>query len=174
MENRKFNCDLLEIRKFTEDDAEEVAALIQKNFREVNIKDYGEKAVEELCRTHNAEWVINTAGYAHMYVFCLEGRIIGCGSISSYWGSEDESILLTVFVTPQLHGRGIGRRIIETLEKDELFVRARRVEIPASITAVEFYRRFGYEFKDGARQLDKENLYRLEKFKQPGVGGQEK
>ena len=39
VKKREFNWDLLRIRKFTEDDAEEVAALIQKNFREVNIKD---------------------------------------------------------------------------------------------------------------------------------------
>ena len=174
MEKRVFNCGLLEIRKFVEDDAQEVAGLIQKNFREVNIKDYGEKAVEELCRTHNAEWVVQIAGSAHMYVFCLDSRIIGCGSIASYWGREDESILLTVFVSPQLHGQGIGRRIIETLEKDDLYIRARRVEIPASITAFEFYRRFGYDFKDGTRELDKDNLYRLEKFKEPGEGGRYK
>lgn len=170
MEKKKFNWDLLRIRKFTEDDAEEVAALIQRNFREVNIKDYGEEAVEELCRTHNPAWVINTASHAHMYLFCLEGSIIGCGSISSYWGREDESILLTVFVAPQLHGQGIGRKIIETLENDDLYIRARRVEIPASITACEFYRKLGYDYKDGIRQLDKENLYRLEKFKISGEG----
>jgi len=170
VKKREFNWDLLRIRKFTEDDAEEVAALIQRNFREVNIKDYGEEAVEELCRTHNAAWVINTASYAHMYLFCLEGRIIGCGSISSYWGREDESILLTVFVAPQLHGQGIGRKIIETLENDDLYIRARRVEIPASITACEFYRKLGYDYKDGIRQLDKDNLYRLEKFKISGEG----
>ena len=32
MEKKKFNWDLLRTRKFTEDDAEEVAALIQRNF----------------------------------------------------------------------------------------------------------------------------------------------
>ena len=33
----------------------------------------------------------------------------------------------------------IGRKIIETLEKDEFYLRAKRIEVPASITACEFY-----------------------------------
>ena len=42
---------------------------------------------------------------------------------------------------------------------------AERIEIPASITAVEFYRGLGYDFKGGIRELDGEGHYRLEKFR---------
>lgn len=44
-------------------------------------------------------------------------------------------------------------------------LRARRIEIPASITACEFYKRMGYEYKDGIKKLDDEGHYRLEKFR---------
>ncbi|WP_291648410.1 GNAT family N-acetyltransferase [Clostridium sp.] len=47
----------------------------------------------------------------------IDADIVGCGAISSFWGSEDESILLTIFVTPELHGKGRGKSIMETLEK---------------------------------------------------------
>ena len=103
-----------------------------------------------------------------MYVFELENQIVGVGSISSFWGSKTESILLTIFVLPELHGKGIGRIIIQTLEQDELFIRANRIEIPASITATEFYRKFGYDYKNGIKELDEEHHYRLEKFKKAG------
>ena len=79
-----------------------------------------------------------------------------------------ESILLTIFVLPEFHGKGIGRKIINTLEQDEFFVRATRIEIPASITATEFYRKFGYDYKNGVKELDEEYHYRLEKFKEAG------
>ena len=79
-----------------------------------------------------------------------------------------ESILLTIFVLPELHGNGIGRKIINTLEQDEFYVRATRIEIPASITATEFYRKFGYDYKNGVKELDEEHHYRLEKFKEAG------
>lgn len=159
---------LVMTRRFCEADAEEVAGLIIRNFKEVNSKDYSQNAIQELVKTHDAEWVKGVAGYAHMYVFCLDEKIIGVGSISSFWGSETESILLTVFVLPDFHGKGIGRTIIRTLEQDELFIRAERVEIPASITAVDFYQKFGYGFKNNVKQLDEEGHFRLEKFKQRG------
>ena len=62
----------------------------------------------------------------------------------------------------------IGRKIINTLEQDEFYVRATRIEIPASITATEFYRKFGYDYKNGVKELDEEHHYRLEKFKEAG------
>ena len=35
---------------------------------------------------------------------------------------------------------------------------------PASITAVEFYKKQGYDYKNGINELDDEGHYRLEKF----------
>lgn len=152
------------IRRFCEADAEKVTGLIIRNFKEVNSKDYGKEDIDERVKKCDPEWVKERASYANMYVFCLNEQIVGVGSISSFWGSQTESILLTVFVLPEFHGKGIGRTIIRTLEQDKLFVRAERVEVPASITAVDFYREFGYEFKNGVKELDKEGTYRLEKY----------
>ena len=72
---------------------------------------------------------------------------------------------MTIFVLPEYQGKGIGTQIIHTLENDEFFLRAKRIEIPASITAVEFYRKMGYDYKNGLAELDDEQLYRLEKFR---------
>ena len=158
----------IRVRKFEEEDADEVSKLIVRNFLEVNSKDYGIAAMEKLAKVYDSGKVLNIANYAHMYVFEWNGKIVGTGSISSFWGSKTESILLTIFVLPEFHGKGIGRKIINTLEKDEFFVRATRIEIPASITATEFYRKFGYDYKNGVKELDEEYHYRLEKFKEAG------
>ena len=137
------------VRKFQKADAEEVQELIVRNFLEVNSKDYGIKAMQELAVNYGIDKILQIASYAHMYVFELDDRIVGVGSISSFWGSETESILLTIFVLPELHGNGVGRIIMQTLGQDELYLRADRIEIPSSITATEFYRKFGYDYKDG-------------------------
>lgn len=155
----------LKIRKFKNEDAEEISKIIRRNFLEVNIKDYGAEEMHELANIYNSQKVLYIASYAHMYVACNNDTIVGCGAISSYWGKEDESILLTIFVLPELHGKGIGSKIIDTLENDEYFLRAKRIEIPASITGCEFYRKMGYDFKNGIKELDDENHYRLEKFR---------
>ena len=153
------------VRRFEEEDANEVSNLIVRNFLEVNRKDHGIEAIEKLAEEYNADTILNIASYAHMYVFEWKNKIIGTGAISSFWGSETESILLTIFVLPEFHGNGVGRIIINTLEQDELFTRANRIEIPASITATEFYRKFGYDYKNGVKKLDEEGNYRLEKFR---------
>lgn len=152
------------VRPYKEQDTEEIVNLIVRNFKEVNIRDYGEKAIKKLVETHDTDWFKEVARHSNVYIFCIDEKIVGVGSISSFWGSPTESILLTIFVLPDLHGKGIGRYIIETLEKDELFLRADRIEIPASITAVEFYRKQGYDFKNGIKELDGEGHFRLEKF----------
>lgn len=154
------------IRRFIDEDADEVSRLLARNFLEINSRDYGTEAMEKLAAHHNAEWVRLIASDSHMYVFERKDRIVGVGSIAAYWGSETESIILTVFVLPKLHGKGIGRTIMRTLEADEFYVRAGRIEIPASITATEFYRKFGYDYKDGIKNLDEERHYRLEKFRE--------
>ena len=155
------------VKPYEENNAEEIVNLIIRNFREVNVKDYGEEAIEAIAATHDVKWFQGVAGYAHVYVFWNEDRIAGVGSISSFWGSPTESILLTIFVLPELHGQGIGSYIVDTLETDPLFLRAERIEIPASITAVEFYRKKGYDYKNGVKELDEEQHYRLEKCRVP-------
>lgn len=153
------------IRRFKESDAKKVSNLIARTLREVNIKDYSVEYIENDVKILSPEFLIERSKWTHSYVVCEDDKIVGCGSIGSYWGSQEESILFTIFVLPEYQGRGIGRKIIETLEEDEYFLRARRIEIPASITACQFYRKLGYDYKNGINKVDDEQLYRLEKFR---------
>lgn len=129
----------MDIRRFKEADAQTVSELIAKTLRTTNIRDYSPEFIENEVKTLTPEYIAWRAGWTHFYVVCDGETIVGCGAIGSYWGSETESSLFTIFVLPEYQGRGIGRKIIETLEKDEYALRAKRIEIPASITACEFY-----------------------------------
>ena len=157
----------MEIRRFMDSDDENVSHLIRQTLRTVNIKDYSKEYIENQVSQITPEFLIWRGKFTHFYLVCDGEKIVGCGAIGPYWEKEDESSLFTIFVHPAYQGRGIGRKIIETLESDEYFIRARRVEIPASITACEFYRKMGYGFKGGARVVDDEGLIRMEKFKEP-------
>lgn len=153
----------MQIRRFEMNDAEQVSKLIGRNFIEINSKDYPLEEMQEKALLFSPEKVKDRADKGHMYVVCDGDLIVGTGTISDFWGSSTESILLTIFVLPEYHGKGIGREIIKTLENDELFVRAERIEVCASITACEFYEKCGYYYKDGIKVLDKEAHYRMEK-----------
>ncbi len=153
------------IRRFQKTDAAEVSALIQKTLRVSNSKDYTEEYIERDVQLFTPEYVIQRAQWTHFYVVCMDEKIIGCGAIGPYWDKEDESSLFNIFVLPEYQGKGLGRAIIDVLEQDEYFLRAKRIEIPASITACAFYRKMGYDYKNGVGQVDEEQLYRLEKFR---------
>jgi GNAT superfamily N-acetyltransferase len=155
----------MEIRAFTEKDAEDTAKVIAETLRISNRRDYTAEQIEAIIAGLSAEELIKVSKERHMYVICDGERIIGTGGIAGYWGSLIESILLTIFILPEYQGKGIGRKLIETLEKDEYFLRAKRIEIPASLTAVEFYRKMGYDFKDGISEPEDGIMYRLEKFR---------
>ncbi len=153
------------IRRFNEQDAKEVSDLIRKTIRISNTKDYPAELLDQLIDYETPENVLQRASWTHFYVVVDNEQIIGCGAIGPYWGKEDESSLFTIFVLPERQGKGIGRAIIETLEMDEYFLRAKRIEIPASITGVPFYLKMGYNYKNGITEPDEEHLIRMEKFR---------
>ena len=151
------------ISRFKEEQAKEVSDLIRTTIRISNTKDYPLELMEQLIESETPEHVIERASWTHFYVAQDEGRIVGCGAIGPYWGKEDESSLFTIFVLPEYQGKGVGRSIIETLENDIFFLRAKRIEIPASITGVPFYLKMGYHYKNGITTPDEEHLIRMEK-----------
>ena len=151
------------IRRFCEADTEQVSAMIIQTLKTSNSKDYSAETISALEKKMQPSGVLERASWTHFYVAEEGGDIIGCGAIGPYWGSETESSLFNIFVLPEYQGKGVGRKIIETLEQDGFFLRAERVEVPASITGVGFYRKLGYEYKNGIDRPDEERLYRLEK-----------
>lgn len=155
----------MEIRRFREHDAAETAKVVAETLKISNSRDYSPEYIRELQDTHNAEVLIQRAKEGHSYVICDGEKIIGTGSIAPFWGSPTESILLTIFILPEYQGRGLGRKLIETLEQDEYALRADRIEIPASLTAVNFYRHLGYDYKNGISEPEDGLMYRLEKFR---------
>ena len=157
--------EIYSVRRFQDMDAEEVSSLIIKTLRTTNSKDYSKEYIEKTVREFNPDGVRKRASWTHFYVVCDGCVIVGCGAIGPYWDKEDESSLFTIFVLPEYQGRGVGRKIIKALEQDEFFLRAKRIEIPASITACEFYKKMGYSYKNGIDVVDEEQLFRLEKFR---------
>lgn len=157
--------DIYSVRRFQKSDADEVSKLIIKTLRTTNIKDYSVEHIENHAKMFTPSGVIERAGWSHFYVICDNDFIIGCGSIAPYCEKEDESCLFTIFVLPEYQGKGVGRKIIETLENDEYFLRAKRIEVPASITACDFYKKLGYTYKNDIDVIDEQQVFHLEKFR---------
>ena len=151
------------IRRFQERDAEQTSAVIGAALRISNAPDYPAEIIQEMLELYAPGNLLEQAGNEHLYVLLDGNRIIGCGGIAPYLGSETESILVTIFVLPECQGTGAGRALMETLEKDTYFLRADRVVIHSSITARDFYLKMGYQFSDGVGTPDEEGCISMEK-----------
>lgn len=158
----------IKVRRYKDGDAPSICEVVRKDVLAENIKDYPKEAIKHLIESHNEELIERRAKAFHVYVLTDEEKIVGVGMIGPYWDSLTESSFFTIFIDPSYKGQGLGRKIIEALEDDEYYRRADRVEIPASITAVEFYKHMGWKFKRTQDVLgnivDKEGIYRMEKY----------
>ena len=158
----------IQVRRYKDGDAPAICKIIREDILSENIYDYTQEEIENLIKSQNEELIEKRAKEFHVYVFMDSGKIVGVGMIGPYWGSLTESSFFTIFIDPTYKGKGLGRKIIETLEEDEYYKRASRIEIPASITAVEFYKHMGWKFKRTDNVLgnivDEEGIYRMERF----------
>lgn len=155
----------MNIRLIKESECKQVADMIYRSVQNSAFtKFYPKCSIEYIGESLNEEGVKARASWTHFYVIEEDEKIVACGAIGSYYGSETESSLFTIFVDPDYQGKGYGRKMIETLEKDEYFLRADRIEIPASMSAIPFYRKFGYEHKNG-ELIFSDGHFALEKYR---------
>lgn len=151
-------------RLITSNDYKKVADLIERSINgSAFAKFYPNQSIDYVKKSLNENGVKDRASWTHFYVLEKNDEIIACGAIGPYWGSETESSLFNIFVDDKYQGQGYGRKIIEVLEKDEFFTRANRIEVPASMSAIPFYRKMGYEHKNGELIYD-DGHFALEKF----------
>lgn len=152
------------IRQMTESDAGAVCALIARNLREVNAREYPAAFIEEAVQTYNRDWLAAQAREGRVVVaVCDGGMVHGCAALRQPGAPEETFTLHTVFVTPDMHRQGIGTRLVQALENDALQMRAARVEVPSLLTAVEFFRKLGYAYLNGLKRLGRDGCIRLEK-----------
>ena len=170
------------IRRFETRDAKPVSDLVMRTLRISNTKDYALELIEGLMPEQQPERFIERAEDMHFYVaeacsradpgtnepgqnpVSVPSEIIGCAGIRKDAEDPERTDIHSFYVKPECQKEGIGRRIMETLEQDEYFLQTKRTLIHASITAADFYRRLGYDFKDGLAALDRYQLYTMVKY----------
>ena len=59
---------------------------------------------------------------------------------------------------------GIGKSLINKVEEYAKEINAKKLVVPASITACEFYHKLGYEYANGKKELNEEQMYIMEKL----------
>ena len=81
-------------------------------------------------------------------------RLIGDGGMSFY--------IKDFAVIPSYQGKGVGKALLQQLEKDEIYIRSKRVEVASSLNAIPFYMKNGFTYKTEDIELDYGSMH-LEK-----------
>lgn len=103
-----------------------------------NSADYELEIVRNLCRGFTPQALRSMSRRRQIWVYEEEGRITATIAL------EDDTIS-GFFVAPDRQGRGIGRRLLEFMEGKARQKGLRALRLSASLTAVGFYAKLGYE-----------------------------
>ena len=155
---------MLKIVEYDEKYLEQISNIIIQDLLTVNSKDYGMERVKKMAEDFTVEKLQNSLSKREkVFVALLDDNVVGTAGIDKSWYSDDEYWILTVFVKPENHGQGIGKKLIGKIEEYATTLPIKKLVIPASITAHEFYYKLGYRYKDEKKELNDEDMYIMEK-----------
>ena len=124
-------------RQFMNADAPAVSALIIADLKQINSKYYPEHVIKRMVGLYTPKRIIQTAQSQLVLVAEMFDEIVGTATISqNFFGS--------VFTRPDLHGKGVGTKLMDTLERLTKQNGMTEVKLHASINAVKFYEKRGY------------------------------
>ena len=155
---------MLKIVEYKEKYLEQISNLIIQDLLTVNSNDYGIERVKKMAEDFTVEKLQNSLSKRKkVFVALIDDNVVGTAGIDKSWYSDDEYWILTVFVKPENHGQGIGKKLIGKIEEYATTLPIKKLVIPASITAHEFYYKLGYRYKDEKKELNDEDMYIMEK-----------
>ena len=145
------------IRRMTEADAEEVSALIIRSYDRVLVHYHSPELIARCGEHATPESLIEQLGRKEVFVVEDAGRIVATGGLGwfddpteprdeqadVYEDAADRRVS-NLFVTVDLLGRGIGRRLLDHLIALAAEEGAARLHVASSRNAVSFYERAGF------------------------------
>ncbi|MCK4952808.1 GNAT family N-acetyltransferase [Candidatus Bathyarchaeota archaeon] len=127
----------MEIRRFKPEDAEEISYLISTTLREINVKDYPLRIIENVERKHLPSKLIEKSKYRDVFVAEESGEILGTISVEG-------DVVFSVFIKSNYQRKGIGRKMIEYIENNTKDKGIKTLRVSSSTTSFEFYKKLGY------------------------------
>lgn len=158
---------MIEIKEYQEKYAKEISNIVITNMYEVNIKDHGKEIIDKLSKHFTEEEIKkNYPKRTKNYIAIEENKVVGTISIDKFRGdlTGTKYIILTVFVKIEKHHQGIGTMLIKKIEDYAKSIGVKELYIPASIYGCEFYRKLGYDYLNGKKELNEDKEYTLVKY----------
>jgi N-acetylglutamate synthase-like GNAT family acetyltransferase len=126
------------IRPAREDDADEISAVILRTLREANAKDYAREIIKRIEHSFSPSAVQALISKRTVFVAAIGSRVVGTASL-------DGSVVHTVFVSPDVQTRGIGKLLMAEVERTARQRNISTLAVPSSIGAETFYAQLGFK-----------------------------
>ncbi|MDR6660305.1 N-acetylglutamate synthase-like GNAT family acetyltransferase [Tardiphaga robiniae] len=127
-------CD---IRPAQAGDAADISRVIIRALRETNAKDYTPDIIARVELSFSSAAVERLIDQRDVFVAEMDNRVVGTASL-------DGHALRTMFVLPDVQGRGIGRLLVQRIERVARERQLAILTVPATVTAEAFYARLGF------------------------------
>ena len=117
-----------QVRRAEGRDASDISDLIVRALRETNARDYAPEIIVRLEQSFTPSAVEQQIARRDVFVGLVDERIVGTASLEG-------QVVHTVFVSPDVQGRGVGRQLMQAVEA---IARERQVAVlnlSSSITA---------------------------------------
>ena len=128
----------LVLRRFEESDLDEVCELVRETVDTSYAAVYPPRVVDFFHQYHEREIVVSDAAGGHTIVVRSGGMLVATGT-------RIGSTVRRVFVRADWQRCGIGRLVMTELEAEAAADEIERLALSASLPAMEFYLRLGYE-----------------------------
>lgn len=133
----------LVIRYFKPRDARAVQAVVYDALINTNTQDYPQRIIDRMRKRFTADFFIEKATEDAVFVAEYQEVIIGTARL-------DKNLITNMFVASHAQGQGVGRALTQALEEHAQKKGYRFARLYASLSAIGFYERLGYEQVDVA------------------------
>ncbi|MBC3948586.1 GNAT family N-acetyltransferase [Pseudomonas folii] len=126
------------IRNAINTDAPAISRIIVAALRKSNAQDYSPDIIEQVQQSFSPSAILHFLTCRQVYVASLDDHVVATASL-------DNDIVRSVFVDPVHQGKGIGHRLMSTLEAIATQNGVKLLRVPSSITAEGFYLSLGFQ-----------------------------
>ncbi|MCP2071813.1 UNVERIFIED_ORG: GNAT superfamily N-acetyltransferase [Pseudomonas lini] len=105
--------------------------------RESNAQDYSPDIIKRVQQSFSPSAILSLLTQRQVYVASIDGHLVATGSL-------DRNTVRSLFVDPAHQGKGIGSRLMATIESMAAQSGVKLLRVPSSITAEGFYLALGF------------------------------
>ena len=130
----------IQLRQFNEEDLPSIHRLIQNVIATSYSGVYPPEAIEAFQNHHSEEQILIDATNGYTVVAEYNNEILGTGTLY-------ETNIRRVYISPRHQHKGIGRLIIQELEKKALAEKLTTLDLGASLVSRQFWESLGFVVK---------------------------